>query len=575
MQTSAPELIARHRARGAWTDRRIHDLFDEAVAAVPGRLALVDPPNREALTGEPPQRLTFAELATRAAGYARALTAAGLGRDDVLITQLPNIADYVAVYLAAFRLGVIVSPVPMQFRAYELGEIARLTGARAGLTVARFKGARTALAEFAAAGTAPGLRGLVMGDAADLPEGCGGFAPLPPAADGVTPPAGHPDAAQKAPHGADDVATICWTSGTEGSPKGVPRTHNHWMAIAPAHFDGVGLRDGDVMLNPFPLVNMAAIGGCFLSWLLARGTLVLHHPLDLPVYLQQIARERPQYAIAPPAVLNMLLKDERLLASLDLSSLRCIGSGSAPLDPAMIRGYADRFGIEIVNIFGSNEGMSLFSGAKEAPDPERRARFFPRFGRAELDWPQRSASMIETRIVDPGTHLEVGDVGVPGEMQIRGPTVFDGYFAAPERTREAFTPDGWFRTGDLFEIAADERGPRYYRYVGRLKQLIIRGGVKISPEELDEVLSRHPAVLEGAVAPYGDAIMGERIAAIVVPRPGMTVTLESLQQHFEQAGLASFKRPERLRIAGQLPRNPLGKLLRAELSRVAEEDAPS
>ncbi len=571
MKTSAPDLIARHRARGAWTDRRIHDLFDEAAAAVPGRLAVVDPPNREALTGDAPLRLTFAELAARSAGYARALAAAGLGRDDMLITQLPNIVDYVAIYLAAFRLGIIVSPVPMQFRAYELGEIARLTQARAGLTVARFKGDRTALAGFIAAGTAPGLRGLALGDPADIPEGCAPFAALEPAAAGM--PATEPSPA--AGPGADDVATICWTSGTEGSPKGVPRSHNHWLAIAPAHYDGVGLRDGDVMLNPFPLVNMAAIGGCFLSWLLARGTLVLHHPLDLAVYLRQITTERPHYAIAPPAVLNMLLKDERLLASLDLSSLRCIGSGSAPLDPAMISGYAERFGIEIINIFGSNEGMSLFSGAKEAPDPERRARLFPRFGRAELDWPQRSASMIETRLVDPVTGVETGDVGVPGEMQIRGPTVFDGYFAAPERSREAFTPDGWFRTGDLFEIAADERGPRYYRYVGRLKQLIIRGGVKISPEELDEVLSRHPAVLEGAVAPYRDEIMGERIAAVVVPRPGATPTLESLQQHFEAAGLAVFKWPERLHVAAQLPRNPLGKLLRAELSRLAEENAPS
>lgn len=571
MKTSAPELIAQHRARGAWTDRRIHDLFDDAVSAVPGRLAVVDPPNREALTGGPPQRLSFAELASLTAGYARALAAAGLTRDDILITQIPNVAEYVAIYLAAFRLGVIVSPVPMQFRAYELGEIARLTGARAGLTVGRFKGEPTALAGFVGAGTAPGLRGLVLGDPSDVPDGCAHFAPL------ESPPGGSPstDPAPALQPGADDVATICWTSGTEGSPKGVPRTHNHWMAIAPAHFDGVGLRDGDVMLNPFPLVNMAAIGGCFLSWLLARGTLVLHHPLDLAVYLRQIATERPQYAIAPPAVLNMLLKNEPLLASLDLSSLRCIGSGSAPLDPSMIRGYGDRFGIEIVNIFGSNEGMSLFSGAKEAPDPELRARLFPRFGRPELDWPQRSASMIETRIVDPTTGAEIGEPGVPGEMQIRGPTVFDGYFAAPERTREAFTADGWFRTGDLFEIAADERGPRYYRCVGRLKQLIIRGGVKISPEELDEVLSRHPDVLEGAVAPYRDEIMGERIAAVVVPRPGAAPTLDALQQHFEAAGLAVFKRPERLCIAAQLPRNPLGKLLRAELSRLAEDDAAS
>ena len=144
---------------------------------------------------------------------------------------------------------------------------------------------------------------------------------------------------------ADDIATICWTSGTEGMPKGVPRSHNHWLAISHAHFEGAGIRHGDILLNPFPLINMAALGGCFMSWLHAAGTLVLHHPLDLPVYLQQIARERPNYAIAPPAVLNMLLKDERLLAQTDLTSLRSIGSGSAPLDPLMIRGFRDRFEI--------------------------------------------------------------------------------------------------------------------------------------------------------------------------------------------------------------------------------------
>jgi acyl-CoA synthetase (AMP-forming)/AMP-acid ligase II len=214
-------------------------------------------------------------------------------------------------------------------------------------------------------------------------------------------------------------------------PKGVPRSHNHWLAISHAHFEGAGIRRGDILLNPFPLINMAALGGCFMSWLHAAGTLVLHHPLDLPVYLQQIARERPNYAIAPPAVLNMLLKDERLLAQTDLTSLRSIGSGSAPLDPLMICGFRDRFGIEIVNMFGSNEGMSLASGPDHTSDPVQRATFFPRFGRKEVHWPQRAAALIETRLIDPEQGTEIITAGRIGEMQIRGPTVFDGYFRAP------------------------------------------------------------------------------------------------------------------------------------------------
>ena len=368
---------------------------------------------------------------------------------------------------------------------------------------------------------------------------------------------------------ADDIATICWTSGTEGMPKGVPRSHNHWISISYGHFYGAGIQRGERLLNPFPLINMAAIGGCFMSWLHAAGTLVLHHPLDLGVYLRQIAEERPQYAIAPPAVLNMLLKDEKLLASTDLSCLRCIGSGSAPLDPEMIAGYRDRFGIEIVNAFGSNEGVSLMTNASNAPDPTHRARLFPRLGRDEIAWDPPSKVHIRTRVVEPDSGIEILGPGRPGELQITGPTVFDGYFRAPQVTAQSFTADGWFRTGDLFELAGDGRELRYYRFVGRLKQIIVRGGVKIAPEELDVVLSQMPDLLEGAVAAYRDDIMGERICAIVVPRPGVTPTLESVRAHFERAGVAIFKHPERLQVVEQLPRNSVGKVIRGDLARLA------
>jgi acyl-CoA synthetase (AMP-forming)/AMP-acid ligase II len=369
---------------------------------------------------------------------------------------------------------------------------------------------------------------------------------------------------------ADDIATICWTSGTEGLPKGVPRSHNHWIAISWAHLRGAGIQPGERLLNPFPLINMAAIGGCFMSWLHVAGTLVLHHPLDLPVYMRQIATERPHYAIAPPAILNMLLKDEALLAGVDLSSLRCLGSGSAPLDPDMIRGYHDRFGIEVVNIFGSNEGVSLLSNADNATDPEHRARLFPRWGRPEIAWPTPPPSKILTRLIDPATGEEVLEAGHPGEMQITGPTVFDGYFRAPAVTAQSFTPDGWFRTGDLFQLEGAPDDLRFYRFIGRLKQIIIRGGVKIAPEELDTVLSQMPGVLEGAVTGYRDDVMGERICAVVVPRAGSTPTLEAVRAHFAAEGLAIFKRPEKLLTVAQLPRNSVGKVVRSELAKLAE-----
>jgi acyl-CoA synthetase (AMP-forming)/AMP-acid ligase II len=191
---------------------------------------------------------------------------------------------------------------------------------------------------------------------------------------------------------------------------------------------------------------------------------------------------------------------------------------------------------------------------------------FPRFGRPELDWPQRIAKITHTRLMDPESGAEVLEPRHGGEMQIRGPVVFDGYFGAPEITARAFTADGWFRTGDLFEI--DESG-RYYQFVGRLKQLINRGGVKIAPDEIDAVLAEHPDIAEAAVVGYPDDVLGERICAVVVPKPGHTVSVEGLQSHFRSRELAVFKWPERVRIVERLPRNPLGKVIRGDIAQIA------
>ncbi|HEV8333674.1 MAG TPA: class I adenylate-forming enzyme family protein [Steroidobacteraceae bacterium] len=557
MRTTPQHLAAEHRASGAWSEQRLGDLFASSAAVEPARIAIIDPPNRAVLDGALPRRLDWRSLSALVDATMVALADAGVRRDDVLVTQLPNVVEYVAVYLACARLGVVISPVPMQFRRAELEPLCRLTRARALLTVQTFKGTEHARL---ATTIADGPQVLVLGR--DAPPGTHAFAPESSAANTTR--------ARELEHAAnvnaDDIVTICWTSGTEGVPKGVPRSHNHWISGSVCHYDGAQIRRGDRLLNPFPLVNMAALGGCFMSWLRAAGTLILHHPFELSVYLQQIAAEKPEYAIAPPAVLMMLLQNESLLAGVDLSCLRCIGSGSAPLPPVMIRSYKERYGIEIINNFGSNEGIALVSGPAEAPDAESRSRLFPRFGRPELDWSQRIAKITHTRLMDPESGGEIDAPRRAGEMQIRGPVVFDGYFAAPQITARAFTADGWFRTGDLFEI--DESG-RYYQFVGRLKQLINRGGMKISPDEIDAVLAEHPDVAEGAVVGYPDEVLGERICAVVVPKAGRTVSVADLQTHFRARELAVFKWPERVRIVERLPRNPLGKVIRGEIAQIA------
>ena len=222
----------------------------------------------------------------------------------------------------------------------------------------------------------------------------------------------------------------------------------------------------------------------------------------------------------------------------------------------------------VMNVFGSNEGTSLFSTGEAIPDPEQRARFFPRFGAAGVDWPAAFPDKIRTRLVAPETGEEITEPGIEGELRIGGAMTFDGYWKAPELSRQAFDDDGFFRTGDLFEITP-EAGGRYYRFVGRCKEIIIRGGLNISPAELDVMIESHPKVREASCAAYPDERLGERVCAVVALRPEQELTLEELNAHLRAQDIAAFKLPEKLRVIDALPRNPLGKVLRRELAGVA------
>jgi cyclohexanecarboxylate-CoA ligase len=305
-----------------------------------------------------------------------------------------------------------------------------------------------------------------------------------------------------------------------------------------------------------------------MPWLVCQGRLVQHHPFDLPLFLAQMQDEAVAYTVAPPTVLNMLLQNEALLSKTDLSRLRCLGSGSAPLAPWMVKGWQDRYGVTVMNVFGSNEGASLFSTGQAIPDPEQRARFFPRFGATGVDWPAAFPAKISTRLVDPETGAEITVPGVEGELRIAGAMTFDGYWKAPELSRQAFDAQGFFCTGDLFEITPEGEG-RFYRFVGRRKEIIIRGGQNISPAEIDVLIESHPKVREGSCAAYADERLGERVCAVVALRPDQDLTLEELNAHLKAHDIATFKLPEKLRIVPALPRNPLGKVLRRDLAGVA------
>ena len=543
------ERVRVYRGKGYWTDGMIDALLRERVRQFGDITAITDPLNRQTLLDGPFRTLTWPELDEQVSRLAQVLLAEGVGTGDVVGIQLPNTVEIVVALLAIVRIGAIVAPFPVQYRAWELTNLSNVAQVRAFLTASRI-GQRPAAAELA--GLRPQIPSLrwvgVFGaglderiaaadDRAGLAAHLAGFSPDP-----------------------NDCVTICWTSGTESTPKGVPRTHYDWMAMCTGTVEGPDLTADDVLLNPFPMVNMAGINGMFLPWLKVGGLLVQHHPFDLGTFLRQIEQYRATYTCAPLALLTALLQNEALLAQTDISSLRILGSGSAPLAPSLLQGWHDTYGVEIINFYGSNEGIALLGTPKDIPDPAVRAQYFPRY-RAR-DWEFTMTRTTLARIVDPQTGAEITEAGVPGELRISGPGVFPGYLPA-SGVPDPFDEDGYLRTGDILEIAGDNL--EYLRYVDRSKDMVVRGGMKISAAELEGFIAGHPKVADVAVVAYPDEVLGERACAIVVPRPGQSVTLEEIVAHLREEGIATFKLPERLEIRDELPRNPLGKILKREL----------
>ena len=568
--------IDEYTARGWWGTQTLWDLFVRNLQQRPDAEAVVDAPNRGEFAHGAPRRLSWRALADEVDQLCLVLLEHHIGRDDIVVVMLPNCAEQFVLYLACLRLGVVVTPVPVQYREHELDHILALTGAMAVFTfshIGRPGHEHMAGAMFGALRTRhPALKTvLAWGDAEVAGVVHLGNTPAPPLTEQQRRRVAQ--AARDAAISANDVVTICWTSGTEAAPKGVPRSHNEWLVIPPSIIEAALLQPHARLLNPFPLVNMSGFSTAFATWLVLGGTVVQHHPFELPVFLQQLREERIDYTVAPPAILNMLLQREALLEGIDFKRLSRIGSGSAPLSEWMLLGFAQKYGVQIVNYFGSNEGAALAGSDIDIPDPALRARYFPRAGVDGLTWRISTTRKIRTRLVDPDTGLDITQAGQPGELRFAGPTVFSGYYRAPEMSARAFDEHGFYRTGDLFEIAGDAL--QYYRFVGRSKDLVIRGGMNISSEEIEGLLAACPGVREVAVVGVPDAVMGEKLCACVVAAEGHAPRLQDLTDYLRhEQHIAAFKLPEYLLPLAALPRNPVGKILKRELRLQARALAP-
>lgn len=533
----SPSMIERYTRQGYWGNRTLLDRFAASCAAHPQRPAVVDPLDRDQLLGTPPRSLHYAELQAAVDAVAGALQRRGLRQDDIVIAQLPNVWELAMLYLAVATAGGILSPLPMQWRSHDVGYVAGLAEARFYIGTEGFK-----VFDYLGMAHELGIEQVISLHELDAMAQTPGAAPVDVRVD------------------ANDVFTLCWTSGTEAEPKGCPMTHNVWQFMGSRLVHLCGLQDGCRQLCVAPLVNMTGVGVNFIPWLLTAGTLVLHHPLNAEVLLRQLTGESIAFTILVPAILNTIVKLPNV-DQLDLSSVRTITTGSAPPSAWSLQEFKRRWDIEIVNIWGQNEGSHLVAGPDDVPELEKRVDHFPFWGLPGRHWPSGMEDGLSLKLLDD-TDNELRAPGAIGELCFRAPSLFPGYFKRPDITARSFTQDGYFRTGDLF-ILHDASSLGFY---DRKKDMVIRGGFNISSAEVENAVQGHPKVADAAVIPVPDEIMGERVCVCVVLRDAnVTLTLEELVDWLKQDGMSLYKLPERLRIVSEIPRNPVGKILKTKL----------
>jgi 2,3-dihydroxybenzoate-AMP ligase len=519
------ETAERYRAAGLWRGETLGALLETAAARFGPAPALV---HRD-------RRLSYAELdrwaGRMAAGFARHGIAAG----DRVVVQLPNVPEFVAVCFALFRLGAKPVFALTAHRSQEIGHLCRSTGAVAYVLPGVHRGFdHRELARQVQAST-PGLRllfGLAgAGDVIDLST---------------------VDAEPAVPvaHDPSDVAFFLLSGGTTALPKVIPRTHDDYACQARAAAAVLGMSTSDVYLAVLPL-EFNFTWGCpgVIGTLVSGGTVVLADDPTADDCFATIARERVTVTSVVPSIAQLWLESAEWTEA-DLSSLRILQIGGAQLQRSVAERVTPALGCELQQVFGMAEGLITVTRSGDAPEVVLGTQGRPL---SEED---------EIRIV--GRDGEDLGPGAVGELLARGPYTLRGYYRAPEHNAVAFTEDGFYRSGDLARLTED--GDLVIE--GRIKDVVIRGGDKISAAEVEGHLLACPGVQRAAVVGLPDDDLGERTCAYLVVA-GERPSLPELKRALHERGLAGYKLPDRLELVDELPVTPLGKVDKKALVRMA------
>ena len=522
---------SRFKQSGQWEGKTVADYARIRAEEHPDRTAAVD--------GD--LRISYGELWREACRVAAGLRDLGLQRGDVISFQLPNWWETVVINLAASMGGWAVNPIVPIYRDAEVGFILRDCDAKVVFVPERFRSIDYVemMGRLKEADPTLGTRLItVRGTSADHAGGLTyeklgrGMAPW----SGVDPDA-------------DDLKLILYTSGTTGRPKGVLHSSNTLAAELKAVVDFWRIGTDDVVIMPSPVTHITGYSYALEFVFYAGIKIVLMDRWDAKAAVDLIATEGATFTVAATPFLAELTAFVES-SNVQLPRFRLFASGGAPVPPDLVRRAASALSSCLVcRVYGSSETPTVSLGINRAEDAQLGATTDGKIWNNDV------------RVVDPVTG-EVVATGQEGEITVMGPEIMIGYLREDDN-RSAFTPDGYFMTGDLGTVSDDG----FITITGRKKDLIIRGGENLSPKEVEDILHSHPDVLEAAVVAMPHERLGETPCAYVVLKPGASMDLEGMGSFLESKRLARQKIPEKLIVRDALPKTASGKVLKHVLRR--------
>jgi 2,3-dihydroxybenzoate-AMP ligase len=524
-----PEYAARYRARGYWQDKSLAQEFEWVFRTFSARTALVD--------GE--RAFTYEDIDRHSRNLALNLLELGLKPLDRVVPALPNVAEFVILYFALQKIGAIPIAALVTHRFAEISQFVQLSGASACVYPER-----QGDFEFE-----PMIR-RVQGENACLRH-CISLARLRELIE--KPAQGDLSRIRIDP---TDPCIFQLSGGTTGIPKLIPRTHNDYAYNSRTAAPVCGVTADSVLLLALPIAHNLPLACPGIQGYFFQGGKVVLSPTTRPEDMfRLIEKHRVTHIKVVPALLIRLINDPAA-GKFDLSSVRIIQSGGQRMQPE-VRLKTQRLipGCFVQENFGMSEGMLFFVRPEDADEVKLET-----CGRPIC--PDDEVKLVD----DEGREVPDGETG---ELTCRGPYTLRGYFGVPEYNARQFTPDGFYRSGDLMR-----RHPSgNYVVEGRKKDLINRGGEKISCEEVENLILMHPAVQNAACVPVPDASLGERMCACLILKRGAMLDLPGLVSFLKDKEIAKFKLPERLLVCEDFPVSTFGKVSKKALSEMAEKHA--